>query len=221
MAQNHDADHNTGGEPVTVLGAGSVGATLARAWARAGRAVTVGVRAPEADAVQVLVGELGAAARATTPEDAVTSSRIVVVAVPGTAANGLVDALAPAFADRVVVDATNNLADGHASHSLSMLERLAAVAPSAHGFRAFNSVGWENMAEPGFGAEVADLFFAGPDDDTRGMVEQLIADVGFRPVYVGGGADAHRAVDALATLWFALAFGQHHGRRLAFRMLSE
>lgn len=206
---------------MTVLGAGSVGATLARAWARAGRAIAVGVRSPDADTVQQLVAELGSDAHATTPDAAINASRIIVLAVPGAAARAVVETYAPALADRVVVDATNDLSSGHASDSLSSLQRLGEVAPTAHGFRAFNSVGWENMAEPSFGDEVADLFFAGPDDDTRPTVERLIADVGFRPVYVGGGADAHRAVDALATLWFALAFGQHRGRRLALRMLSD
>ena len=55
----------------------------------------------------------------------------------------------------------------------------------------------------------ADLFYAGPATDDRTVVESLITDVGFRPQYVGAGPDAHQAVDSLATLWFALAFGQH------------
>ena len=54
-----------------------------------------------------------------------------------------------------------------------------------------------------------------------GAGEALIADVGFRPQCVGEGPDAHWAVDSLATLWFALAFGQHRGRRLAFRLLTN
>jgi predicted dinucleotide-binding enzyme len=76
------------------------------------------------------------------------------------------------------------------------------------------------MAEPQFGNERADMCFAGPDSGSRAAVEQLIGDVGFRPIYVGPGADAHAAVDALATLWFALAFGRQHGRRVAVRLLG-
>ena len=57
--------------------------------------------------------------------------------------------------------------------------------------------------------------------DERAAVEALIADAGFRPQYMGEGPDAHWAVDSLATLWFALAFGQHRGRRLAFRLLTN
>ena len=76
------------------------------------------------------------------------------------------------------------------------------------------------MADPVFGGVVADMCFAGPVAE-RAPVESVIADVGFRPQYVGAGPDALRAVDALATLWFALAFVQQRGRRLAFRLLSD
>jgi 8-hydroxy-5-deazaflavin:NADPH oxidoreductase len=67
--------------------------------------------------------------------------------------------------------------------------------PSAQGYRAFNSVGWDNMADPRLGDTTTDLFYAGPVDQ--------------------------RAADALATLWFALAFGQQRGRRLAFRLPAD
>ena len=83
------------------------------------------------------------------------------------------------------------------------------------------SIGWESMANPCFGDAVADLFYAGPATDERAAVEALIADAGFLPQYVGGGPDAHRAVDSLATLWFALVVGQRRGRHLAFQLLTD
>ncbi len=49
-------------------------------------------------------------------------------------------------------------------------------------------------------------------------MEGLISGVGLRPVRVGG-LDQLGLVDMLAGLWFALAFGQGHGRRLAFKVL--
>ena len=80
-----------------------------------------------------------------------------------------------------MVDATNDLTAGQDSQSLSALPYLTERVPSAQGFPAFNSVGWENMANPRFGDTVADLFYAGPDIDDRVAVESLIGDVGFRP----------------------------------------
>ena len=211
----------TAKEPVSVLGAAMVGAALVRSLARSGRAVIIGVRHPDAEDVRNLVEELGSGSVATTPRDAIAASEVVIAAVPGVAMAGLIDACATELAGRIVLDATNNLSEGHASGKLSALPCLAAAVPTALGYRAFNSVGWENMADPSFNGVQADLFYAGPDISERTAVERLITDVGFRPQYVGAGADAHLAVDTLTTLWFALAFGQKRGRHLALRLLTD
>lgn len=47
----------------------------------------------------------------------------------------------------------------------------------------------------------------------------LISDVGLRPVYLGG-AEQMGLLDSIASLWFALAFGQKKGRHLAFKVLG-
>ena len=208
-------------DPVTVLGAGPVGATLARALARSGRTVTIGVRHPQADPVRELLAQLGTGSLAATPGDAIRANHIILAAIPGPSPPELIDAHASALAGKLIIDASNDLRAGHASGTLSALPHLAQKVPSALGYHAFNSLGWENMADPRFGDTAADLFYAGPATDDRTVVESLITDVGFRPQYVGAGPDAHQAVDSLATLWFALAFGQHRGRRLAFRLLTD
>jgi 8-hydroxy-5-deazaflavin:NADPH oxidoreductase len=177
--------------------AGPVGAAIAKALARAGHPVTLGVRHPGARTVDELVAELGSGSGAATPDAAIRASWPVIAAIPGTSMHGLIDMYARELGGKIVVDATNDLSAGHASGKLSSLPYLAEKVPSALGCR------------------------AGPATDERAAVEALIADVGFRPQYVGEGPDAHRAVDSLATLWFALAFGQHRGRHLAFQLLTD
>ncbi len=211
----------TQAESVTVLGAGPVGAAIAKALARAGHPVTLGVRHPDASSVDELVAELGSGSGAATPDAAIRASRSVIAAIPGTSMDSLIEAYARELDGKIVIDATNDLSAGHASGKLSSLPYLAEKVPSALGYRAFNSIGWENIANPRFGDAVADLFYAGPATDERAAVEALIADIGFRPQYVGEGPDAHRAVDSLTTLWFALAFGRHRGRHLAFQLLTD
>lgn len=210
----------TQAESVTVLGAGPVGAAIAKALARAGHPVTLGVRHPDASSVHQLVAELGSGS-GTAPDAAIRASRSVIAAIPGTSMHGLIDAYAGELDGKIVIDATNDLSAGHASGRLSSLPYLAEKVRSALGYRAFNSIGWENIANPRCGDAVADLFYAGPATDERAAVEALIADVGFRPQYVGEGPDGHRAVDSLATPWFALAFGQHRGRHLAFQLPTD
>jgi predicted dinucleotide-binding enzyme len=73
-----------------------------------------------------------------------------------------------------------------------------------------------DIGEPSVGGEVADLFWCGPED---AGVEELIADVGLRPVRVGG-IDAIDVVDGVGRLWMTLVFREGRPRRLAFRMLA-
>ena len=51
-------------------------------------------------------------------------------------------------------------------------------------------------------------------------MEGLIADIGLRPIYVGD-LDQVTLIDTLTRLWFALAFQQGYGRRLAFKLLRS
>jgi predicted dinucleotide-binding enzyme len=65
----------------------------------------------------------------------------------------------------------------------------------------------------------ADLLFCGPDGPARETVERLIADVGLRPVCIGG-PETVALVDAVGALWGALAFGRGMGRRLFFKVVT-
>ena len=91
-------------------------------------------------------------------------------------------------------------------------------APRARDGRAFNTLGWENFADPTFDGVQADLSCAGPEAD-RAVTERLIGDVGLRPVRLGD-ADQVGLVNSVATLWFALALQQGMGRHLAFKVLT-
>jgi predicted dinucleotide-binding enzyme len=93
------------------------------------------------------------------------------------------------------------------------------MAPGAHYVRAFNTLGWENFADPVIAGEQLDLLWCGPDGDQQHLVEAVIADVGLRPVRVGG-VEQLEIVDGIARLWFALVFGQGLGRRLGIQILT-
>jgi len=198
-------------ETIAVIGAGRVGRTLAAAWVKAGHQVAIGTRTPETASVP-------AGAAVTEPLPALEEARVVVYAIPGAAMAETLAAHTVELEGRIVIDASNNMAPDRGTPELSGLRYLP---DGAIGFRAFNSVGWENMADPVIGGEVADMFFAGPDGAERQVVAGLISDVGFRPVYAGGSPAAFAAVDSLAGLWLTLALGQGYGRRLAFRVLTE
>lgn len=59
-----------------------------------------------------------------------------------------------------------------------------------------------------------------PHGEARQVVEQLIADVGLRPIRLGN-EDQVGLVDSLLAVWFTLVQRQGWGRHLAFKVLSR
>ncbi|MGH2501662.1 MAG: NADPH-dependent F420 reductase [Ktedonobacterales bacterium] len=212
---------------IAVLGAGNIGGTLGRKWVAAGHQVTFGVLDPTAPRAQALRADLGQDATIGSVAEALAGSAVVVLAVPGRVVDDLIRTHAGQLDGKIIVDASNRM-DGGPMNSVAA---LSVAAPTAHVYRAFNSLGWENFADPLFNGVQADLFYAGPEDSSAGdsegdpeggaraTVERLIADVGLHPVYVGG-SEQVGVVDGVASLWFALALGQRQGRRLAFKTLT-
>ena len=145
-----------------------------------------------------------------------TRSRTIgygVLTVPGPALVDVVAPIALVLDGRPVVNATNVMGDGPTATEL-----LASAAPGARQIRAFNTLGVENFAEPTIDGTPIDLLWAG-DDDTVDVAEQLIGDVGLRPVRIGG-LDRADLVDAVFRLWIALAIQGGRGRRLGFQVLT-
>jgi len=186
---------------IAVVGAGNIGRTLGERWSAAGHEVVYGVRRP---------GEPGTA----TVEDAVADAEVVVLAVPGAAAKEVVASLGRELEGKVIVDATNDVQGSGKLHALDEL------ADGAQPVRAFNTLGWENFADPAFGDVTADLLYAAEEGVAKDTAETLIRDVGLEPVWVGG-IDAFDVVDSVTRLWFTLALQRGLGRRLAFKVLRE
>jgi 8-hydroxy-5-deazaflavin:NADPH oxidoreductase len=196
---------------VAVIGTGRVGIAVGGALAKAGKTVVFGSRSPGA-AVEVANST---AVTVTGVRDAIAGADVVVVAVPGGAVADLARQHGAALAGKLVVDATNNLGGGGPAHSAAA---FSEHAPDARYARAFNTLGWENFAEPGFHGVRADLFFSsGPGD--RAVMEELIGAVGLRPIYLG--PDQQDTLDGVMRLWFTLAVGQGRGRHLAFKVLDD
>lgn len=195
---------------IAVAGTGNVGGALGRALAGAGHTVVFGSRDGSAGDVAG-----GTPARVADLAGAFEGADVVVLAVPAVAVADLVREHAGALAGKLVVDATNDISGSGPANSSAA---ISAAVPSARYARAFNSLGFENIADPRFGDTVADFFFSSSEQD-RPVVEALITAVGGRPVFVGEGRQD--VIDGILPLWFALAMGQGRGRHLAFRVLDD
>jgi 8-hydroxy-5-deazaflavin:NADPH oxidoreductase len=200
---------------IAVLGAGKIGGTLGEKWARRGHTVMFGVRRPDDPDLRNRIRPLGQQASLGTIDQAVAFGDIVLFAIPGPAMDATIASQAAALAGKTIIDAANKVG-GPVMNSLAV---FAEQVPGAPVFRAFNSLGWENFENPQFGNQPADLFYCGPDGPARPAVEQLIAEIGLSPVWVGGPEQAP-LVDSLTRLWFTLANSRGLGRHLAFKMLT-
>jgi hypothetical protein len=93
---------------LAILGAGSVGSTLGRAWAGQGHTVIFGVRDVNAPKIQTLLVEIGMNAQAVTLAEAVTQAEVVVLTVPWDAMPEVVEFVG-SLDGKILLDCTNPL----------------------------------------------------------------------------------------------------------------
>ena len=204
---------------IAIIGAGGVGATLGRAFANRGHKVAFGVRRPDDPAY----GPLRALQNTTvtTASDAVSASEIAVLAVPGSAAAATVGALGPLLDGKVLVDATNPIrADftglEQGPHP-SAAQSLAALVPSCHVVKAFNTASTETMADPRYPEGPAVMIVCGDDPASTERIAALATEIGFEGIAAGPLALAEQ-LEQLAWLYIHLALKTGLGRSVAFRI---
>ena len=199
---------------ITVLGAGNIGGTLGRKWVAAGHQVAFGVSNPESAKVQAIRNDLGDKITIGSVDAVLADADIVVFAIPADTMQDTIAANATALDGKVIIDATNRMGSA-TTNSLAIFQQLT---PQARVHRAFNTVTWEVLANPEINGVQSDLFYAGGDAE-RAMMEQLIGEIGLRPIYVGD-TDQFAVVDAFLSLFFAVGIKQGHGRHISFKLLS-
>jgi predicted dinucleotide-binding enzyme len=200
---------------IAVIGSGNIGGTLGRKWATAGHNVVFGARDPGSSKMQATLQAAGGAVQVDTVGAAIAGAEVVLLALPGAAVAALAAEHGPALDGKLVIDSTNQFGQP----VMNGLATIADAAPRATLYRAFNSLGWENFADPLLDGQQVDLLYAGPDGPGRALAEQLITEIGLRPVWVGDLTQA-QLVDNIGALWGALVFGQQRGRRIAFKVLG-
>jgi predicted dinucleotide-binding enzyme len=197
---------------IAVMGYGRIGGTLARRWVAAGHDVTVGAR--DADKQEVRDFAADAGARVASIADAVAGSDILAFAIPGSAMDETMADLGVALEGKLVIDAANNVR-APVMHNAAA---VSAAAPGARYARAFASLGWEMLESAEAGGVKADMFFCCPEAD-RAVMEGLVADVGLRPIWVGGSEEVD-VIDGVLRLWLTLVMKRGHPRRLAINMVE-
>ena len=206
---------------IGIIGAGSLGSTIARLLANNNIKATIANNRGPASLV-ALVKDLGTNIEAGTAEEAARAD-IVIVAVRwadvGNALNGL-----PAWNGRVVVDATNavvflapdspdrkdtsNPLAGLGIKPIDLRGKqssmiFSTLAPGARVVKAFNHVSAPGLLQPKVSGGTRVLFYSGDDAAAKADVRKLIEQTGHAPIDLGplavGAALASAPFGPLAT----------------------
>jgi predicted dinucleotide-binding enzyme len=208
---------------IGIIGAGNVGGTLGKAWAGKGHQVFYGVRRPQEDEIQKLLQATGSGARAGSPADAAAFGEVVLFATPWPATEAAVRS-AGELTGKIVIDCTNplkaDLSGLEIGQTTSGAEKVAAWARGAKVFKAFNTTGFNIMADPVINGTRTVMFVCGDDETAKPVVLRLASDLGFDAVDAGKLTQA-RLLEPWAMLWISLAFRGTVGRDFGFALLRR
>ena len=181
--------HSADKMKIGIIGSGKVGSALGTTWVKAGHEVMFSSRHIEHD--QSLAADLGAGARAGTPREAAAFGDVLLVAVPYGALPDVGKDLAGLIKGKVIIDACNPFPNRDGEVADWALEKGAGLAsaellPGALIVRAFNAIGAARMGlayqEPGrIGMPIA-----GDDAEAVALASDLILEIGYEPVLIGG-----------------------------------
>lgn len=212
---------------VAVVGSGAVGEALANGFLKHGYEVMRASRNP--DKLNDWKGGAGPRAQVGDLAAAVKFADTVMLAVKGTGAEEAVGLLgADALAGKIVIDATNPIADEppqngilrfFTSGSDSLMERLQRKAPRARFVKAFSCVGNALMVNPAFDGTRPTMFICGADPSAKTEVTQLLDQFGWDVEDVGS-TEAARAIEPLCILWCARGFLKNQWMH-AFKLLKK
>ncbi|HEY1365448.1 MAG TPA: NADPH-dependent F420 reductase [Xanthobacteraceae bacterium] len=205
---------------IAIIGAGSVGGALGRAWLEHGEDVVWGLRNPDDPKYSGLPR-----ARTRPPADAVEGAEVVVIATPWSATESAIKSLG-SLAGKILIDCTNPLGMGPDGVQLmlgfdtSAGERVAGWAPGAFVVKTLNTTGAGNMAKAADYPIKPMMPVAGDHAAGKAAVMGLVGKLGFEPVDAGPLKNA-RLLEPLAMVWIDQAMKRGRGRDFAFALLAR
>lgn len=210
---------------IGILGSGDVAKTLGAGFLKHGHEVMLGTR----DAAK-LADWARENPRAKVGSFAATAAfaEVAVLAVKGTATvDALKSAGAGALAGKVVIDATNPIADAPPVNGVlkftsnlneSAMELLQREFPAVRFVKAFSCVGNASMVNPQFAGGKPTMFICGDDDAAKQTVTGILTQFGWETADMGR-VESARAIEPLCMLWCIPGFLRNDWVH-AFKMLQ-
>lgn len=179
---------------IGIIGAGHIGGTIARLFARAGHEVLLSnSRGPASleEPVATINREVGGSrVRAATAAEAAKLGEIVLLAAPWRAQEALPDP--ELVRGKIVIDAMNPYSGSGGIIDLggfTSSEEVAKRLPGARLVKAFNTIYYEHLARQGRTDAPLEqrraIFIAGDDVAAKKVVSDLIQEIGFAAVDTG------------------------------------
>lgn len=174
---------------IGVIGSGKVGGNIGRVWAKGGHEVMFASRNLDND--KKLAAEIGANAQAGTPREAAAFGEVLLFAVPYGALPELGKTLGDSIKGKVVLDACNPFPARDGDIATRAREQgagrvSAELLPGARIVRAFNAIGAARMGSAHEQPGKIGMPIAGDDKAAIEVASQLIRELGYEPVLVGG-----------------------------------
>ena len=178
---------------IATIGSGREGGALGTLFAKKGHPVMFSSRHPED--LKDLVAAAGPTAQAGTVAQAVAFGDVVLLVVPYTAVEQIGKEYGAALAAKeLVIDVSNPIARRDGDTIVKWVEEQGGAGlatqkllPGAHLVRAFNAIGYGRLApDSAHQGEPTGVPIAGDDPKAVALASELIKEVGFEPVLVGG-----------------------------------
>ena len=206
------------------IGIGNVGGTLSKVLGKSGHSIYLGARDTKDPNAVKLALSIGSHASVETISDAIKMAEVIFLATPWDAAKQIVSEYKEPLSGKIVVDCTNpllpELAGLDHNRGKSGAEQIQELAPHSSVVKAFNTTGYNIMADPIFNGRKAVLYFCGNQESSKHTVRTLIEDVGFEPAD-GGALRTAGLLESLALLWIQSAYQFGFGREFAFGLLRR
>lgn len=188
---------------IGILGTGMVGQTLAAGFAKAGNTVVMGTRDP--------VGK-----KAPDGVDLVTTAQacdadLVINALNGSAALGVLTALGEHLSTKILLDLTNPLDFSHGfpptlftEQTDSLAEQIQRALPATRVVKSLNTLNCELMLSPGSLSGPSAVFVSGDDAIAKQFVTDLLTSFGWEQIIDLGGIESARGAEMMMPMWLQL-----------------
>lgn len=191
---------------------------------RLGHQVTLAAHNPDSDSVKRALSRNNRL-QVASPTAAVAGAEVVFLATPFQANEAALNAVADPLQGKILIDCTNPIGP-NLTHGLNNVqsgsEMVQKLVPGARVVKAFTIYGFENFEDssyPGYNVKPV-MMFCGDDPSAKTTVADLIAQLGWQPLDVGGLNQALH-LEHMTLLWIRLVRVHGQSPHTVWAMLTR